>query len=60
MIFVSNDQACEKISGNKNWKKLQAFVEFPRSNTAGTLLVAEFIFRCKHIHILLKVSKSAQ
>jgi hypothetical protein len=33
---VTNDQAYDKVSGNKDWWEMLTIVEFPRSNTVGT------------------------
>jgi hypothetical protein len=37
--FIFNDQACDIVTGNKDWYEMYTFVEFPHSNIAGTLLV---------------------
>jgi hypothetical protein len=41
--YVSNDQACDNLPGNKDWYEMWAFVEFLRSITAGT---ASSLYRC--------------
>jgi hypothetical protein len=37
--YILNDRAHDKLSGNKDWYEMQAFVEFRRSNIAENLLV---------------------